>query len=314
MVTERSVLRREPPGDLAAERDRIKQLVAGCSLETSSRTPSDIDAYRDQIAAGSDVYVNHFPGETYHQVIAVAARLRRAGFNPVPHVGARNFVGFTQARDCIERLAGEAEVRQVLVIAGDLAHAMGPYASSLALLETGLFQRHGIRRIGVAGYPEAHGRIGATEIWNALAAKQALARQAGLEMHIVTQFCFEAVAIRTWIGAVRARAIDLPIRIGLAGPASLRTLLKFALRCGVGASLRALGSDAASIAHLLTQSGPEAVVRALAAAPESRAEIAGLHFFPFGGVAQTSAWIRAVAAGRLDIEPAREGFRVRLLE
>ena len=314
MPTEHSALRREPPSDLAAERDRIRALVAGCSLETSTRTPSDIDAYRDQIGAGTDVYVNHFPGETYHQVIAVAARLRRAGFKPVPHVGARNFVGFTQARDCIERLAGEAGVRQVLVIAGDLGHAMGPYASSLALLETGLFQRHGIRRIGVAGYPEAHGRIGSAEIWNALAAKQALVRQAGLEMHIVTQFCFEAVAIRTWIGAVRARGIDLPIRIGLAGPASLRTLLKFALRCGVGASVRALGSDAASIAHLLTQSGPEAVVRALAAAPESQAEIAGLHLFPFGGVAQTSAWIRAVAAGRLDIEPVREGFRVRLLE
>jgi len=311
MVTEPSVLRREPPDDLAAERDRIRALVAGCSLETSTRSPSDVDAYRDRIAAGTDVYVNHFPGETYHQVIAIAARLRRAGFNPVPHVGARNFVGFTQARDCIERLAGEAEVRQVLVIAGDLGHAMGPYASSLALLETGLFQRYGIRRIGVAGYPEAHGRIGATEIWSALMAKHALARQAGLELQIVTQFCFEAAAIEAWISEVRARGIDLPIRIGLAGPASLRTLFKFALRCGVGASLRALGSDAASIAHLLTESGPEAVVRALADAPESSREIAALHFFPFGGVAQTSAWIRAVAEGRFDIEPASEGFRVR---
>ncbi len=286
-------------------------LLAGCSLETSVRSSHEVDLFRDQIAPGTDVYVNHHAGETYHQTVAVAARLRRLGFNPVPHVGARNFAGFTQLRDCIERLAGEADARDALVIAGDLDRPMGPYASSLELLQTGLFQKSGICRIAVAGYPERHKRIGAAALAGTLGAKQALARESGLDMRIVTQFCFEADPILTWIAAMRSSAIRLPIRVGLAGPTSLRTLLKFALRCGVGASVRALGSDAAAIAHLATRSGPETLVRDLANATGSRSDIAGLHFFPFGGVARTAAWVRAVAAGCFEMLPGRPGFEVR---
>lgn len=295
---------------LDEERRRIAALVAGASLETAARSSADVDAYRGEIAEGRDIYVNHLPGESYHEVIAVAARLRRAGFNPVPHLGARNFTGFTQLRDCIERLAGEAQVTQVLAIAGDVARPAGPYASSLDLLATGLLQKHGVSRVGIAGYPEQHARIGNDRLWEALRAKNALARTSGLELYAVTQFCFEAAPILAWIARLRAAGIGLPIRVGLAAPARLRTLLAYALRCGIGASVRALGADAASIAHLVTQSGPETVVRALAAAPGAEREIAGLHFFPFGGVLRTAAWQRAIALGRFTLEPGERGFRV----
>ena len=291
-------------------RGRIAALAAGASLETAARRPADIDAYRDQIDAGRDVYVNHLPGESYHEVIAAAARLARAGFNPVPHLGARNFTGFTQLRDCIERLAGEAAPRQVLAIAGDVAKPAGPYASSLDLLATGLLQENGIARVGIAGYPEQHARIGDGALWAALSAKVALARKSSIELYIVTQFCFEAAPILAWIARLRASGIGLPVRIGLAGPVSLRTLLVYALRCGIGASVRALGADAASIAHLVTQTGPEPILRALAAASEAEREIAGLHFFPFGGVRRTAAWQRAIAGRRFVLEPGGAGFRV----
>lgn len=313
-VTDHSIDRLRLSRDLVRERERIIALLGGCSLETSVHNPADVDPYRDQLDPGTDVYINHFPGETYHRVVAVAARLRRIGLNPVPHLAARNFVGFTQVRDLVERLVGEAQTAQVFVIAGDLQRPAGPYASSLDLLETGLFQKHGIRRIAIAGYPEEHRRIGAVDLANALGAKYAFARREGLDLYIVTQSCFEAAPILGWIERVRSSGVDLPIRIGLAGPASLRTLLKFALRCGIGGSIRALGSDAASITHLLAQAGPETIVRALAqAAAGMREEIAGLHFFPFGGVAQTAAWIRAVAAGRFEIQPGRDGFKVRVM-
>jgi len=299
-----------PAPGLEEERRRIAALVAGASLETAARRPTDIDAYRGQIDPGSDVYVNHLPGESYHEVIAVAAQLARAGFNPVPHLGARNFTGFTQLRDCIERLAGEAGVRQVLAIAGDVAKPAGPYASSLDLLATGLLQKNGIQRAGIAGYPEQHARIGSDTLREALRAKVALGRKSGIELYVVTQFCFEAAPILAWIARLRTSGIGLPVRIGLAGPASLRTLLAYALRCGIGASVRALGADAASIAHLVTQKGPEPILRALAAAPEAEREIAGLHFFPFGGVRRTAAWQRAIAGGRFSLEPGQAGFRV----
>ncbi|HYC15078.1 MAG TPA: methylenetetrahydrofolate reductase, partial [Stellaceae bacterium] len=200
-----------PAPGLEDERRRIAALVAGASLETAARRPADIDAYRGQIDAGSDVYVNHLAGESYHEVIAVAARLARTGFNPVPHLGARNFTGFTQLRDCIERLAGEAGVRQVLAIAGDVARPAGPYASSLDLLATGLLQRNGILRVGIAGYPEQHARIGNDALSEALRAKVALARENGIELYLVTQFCFEAGPILAWIARLRASGIGLPV-------------------------------------------------------------------------------------------------------
>ncbi|HTS92000.1 MAG TPA: methylenetetrahydrofolate reductase [Stellaceae bacterium] len=299
-----------PATGIEEERRRIVALVAGASLETAARRPADIEAYRDRLDAGSDVYVNHLPGESYHEVIAVAARLARAGFNPVPHLGARNFTGFTQLRDCIERLAGEAGVRQVLAIAGDVARPAGPYPSSLEMLATGLLQKSGILRAGIAGYPEQHARIGNGALWEALRAKVALGRGSGIGLYLVTQFCFEALPILAWIARLRASGIDLPVRVGLSGPASLRTLLAYALRCGIGPSARALGADAASIAHLVTQTGPEPILRALAAAPEGRQEIAGLHFFPFGGVLRTAAWQHAIAEGRFRLEPGGGGFRV----
>lgn len=299
-----------PPADPAAERARIAALLGNISIETSSRDPAQIDGYAGLVDPGTDVYIAHVPGETYHRLVAVAARLRERGLNPVPHVGVRNFASFTQLRDYLARLAGEAGVRQALVIAGDVAHPAGPYASSVQALETGLFERLGIRKIGISGYPEGSSRIGDAALDEALHAKAAYVRRAGLDAYIVTQFCFEAAPIAAWIGRVRAAGIDLPIRVGLAGPANLRTLLKFALRCNIGNSIRALGSHASSITRILSQGGPDAVVRALAGSPLA-SQLAGVHFFPFGGFTRSAAWIRAVRAGEIDIEPDSDGFTIR---
>src|SRR5262249_17880396 len=102
------------------ERERIAALLQGFSIETSSRNPARIDRYVDLVPPGSDVYVAHIPGETHHRLVAMATRLRERGFNPVPHVAVRNFAGFTQLRDYLARLTGEAGVRRALMIAGDV--------------------------------------------------------------------------------------------------------------------------------------------------------------------------------------------------
>jgi methylenetetrahydrofolate reductase (NADH) len=275
---------------------RIAALIGGCSIEIAPRDPLAGPALRDLLAPGRTVFINHPATATYHSIVAAAAQLRRAGFVPVPHVAARRLTGFTQARDFLERAAGEAGVLEVLLIGGDPPRPAGAFDSSLELLASGVVERTGVRRVNFAGHPEGHPQIARAALDAALEAKLALARQAGLAVGVVTQFGFDAGAIRRWIAEQRRRGIDCPIRIGVGGPANVATLAQFAVRCGVGNSLRALARGHTAFARILSETGPDALIRALAVGDDAAHPLDGLHVFTFGGVRRTAAWIRAGAA------------------
>jgi len=281
----------------AGERRSIAALLAGASVELSSRIPSEIDVCAGLLERGTAVYVSMPPGQTYHGTVTLAARLARAGFRPVPHVAARRIASREALDDYLGRAAGEAGVDQALVIGGDGDRETGPFDSSLALLKTGLFQKHGIVQVGVAGYPEAHPRIPPSSLDAALAAKKDLARSSGLQLQVVTQFCFEAEPVLSWLAKTKEHG--LPVRVGLAGPASLPRLLRFAVLCGVGNSVRALKARPKAITRLMVEAGPEVIVRSLAA--QAGAPIAGVHFFCFGGLIRTARWLRAVRDGRFEL-------------
>jgi methylenetetrahydrofolate reductase (NADPH) len=287
------------------ERRNIQALLVGVSLELSSRDPAEIDACADLLEPGTAVYISMPPGQTYHGNVALAARLSRAGFCPVPHVAARRMASRDALDEYLARAAGEAGVDSALVIGGDSDRPSGPFDSSRALLETGLFQRHGVVRIGVAGYPEGHPKIAETALATALAAKKVLARRASLDLQVVTQFCFESAPVLVW--AAKMKGHGLPVRVGLSGPASLPRLLRFAMLCGIGNSVRTLKAQPRAITRLVVEAGPEAVVRDIAR--PRRAPIAGLHFFCFGGLVRTARWLRAVREGRFELTPDG-GFRV----
>ena len=120
-----------------------------------------------------------------------------------------------------------------------------------------------------------------------------LSRLRPLRVDVVTQFCFESTPILGWLAELGVRRIDLPVIIGLAGPATLATLTKFGLRCGIGNSMRALRGHISRFGRLLTDNGPDDVVRGLLAAPPAAtAPIAGFHLFPFGGLRKSAAWLR----------------------
>jgi methylenetetrahydrofolate reductase (NADPH) len=286
---------------------RIACLAREASIECSVRDPDEIARVAALLPAGTAVFVSALSRDTADRAIAVAVQLSRAGLEPVPHVAARALPSFTAARSFLTRLAQEAGVRRALLIGGDVERP-GPFASSLELLATGAFEAAGIRQVGIAGYPEGNPRIGDQVLAQALHAKLALARRAGLDVFIVTQFCFEAERILEWLRATRAAGIDAPVRIGLAARSSARTLLKYALRCGVGPSIRALGTHAAAITRLFVESGPEPIVRTLAGALTPEDGVAGLHFFPFGGFGRAAEWLAAVRDGRFTLE--RDGFAV----
>lgn len=272
----------------------LAALLPRASVEISSHG-HQLGELRENFAPGTEVSITFLPGDKFGHNVETAAELRRAGFNPVPHIAAREIASRDALDDFLRRLRGEADVRRILLIAGDIAIARGPFKSSRDLAASGLIEAHGVSRVSVAGHPEGHPWLDTAQAMKSLAAWRAWGGERRIALDIVTQFCFEAAPILDWLGALETSGIDLPVTIGLAGPASPATLMKFALRCGVGHSIRAVRSQIGRYGRLLTETGPDEVVRGLEAAPRvATAQISGFHLFPFGGLRKAGNWLRSL--------------------
>jgi len=271
---------------------RLAGLLATASVEISPKG-GPLKELADLFAAGTDVSITFLPGDYYPNNVATAAAMRRAGFNPVPHIAARELPSRQALDDFLLRVRREADVRQLMLIAGDVAAAKGPFRSSHDVAATGLLEAHGIDAVSVAGYPEGHPWLDHGPALEGLVAWQDWAQRSGVRVEIVTQFCFESAPILAWLGELAARGVNLPVKVGLAGPATLATLTKFGLRCGTGGSMRALRGQIGRFGRLLTDNGPDEVVRGLMAAPPAiTAAISGFHLFPFGGLRKAGLWLR----------------------
>jgi methylenetetrahydrofolate reductase (NADPH) len=231
--------------------------------------------------------------------------------NPVPHLAARSLRDADQLDTLLAAYTSRAGVNEVLVIGGGVDQPVGAFANSMQVLETGLIQRHGIQNVGIAGHPEGSPDITQTEISEALAAKNALAKSDGLNMYIETQFCFEAGIVLAWERDVRAAGNLLPIRIGIPGPATIKTLFRFAQISGIGPSMRFISKQARNVAKLMTVQSPHLLLADLAEGMRSDKDclIQHFHFYPFGGFAKTAAYASAIANGDLRILP-KGGFDV----
>jgi len=282
-----------PPG--AA---REANLLARYSIEVTARDADPAAACAGVVRPGTEVFVAFVPSARHGRVVAIAGSLAAAGFIPVPHLVARSFRGYTQLLDHLLALRA-AGVDAVLVIGGDSDRAEGPYASALDLLQSGAFARAGIRRIGLACYPELHRRIDRARLVVALDDKLARVARDGAKAFLVSQFCLQAEPIVALARALRERGIAAPLRIGIAGPTDRRKLWKYALRCGIGASIAALGSHVDVVRDLLVRETPDALVHDLAAvlAAQPPLGIWGLHVFSFGGVTSAAAWANGLGAG-----------------
>jgi len=283
---------------------RIAAFMAEFSLEATRPSDADINAL-GVLKRGTRVYLSAVPNRPADESVTAAVRLRAGGFEPVPHVAVRSFASADALDHFLARLHSDAGVDTVLVIAGDRSEC-GPFRSALDAIDSGVLRRRGMRRIGIAGYPEGHPRIGNEELDRALRGKIAAAETIGLEVEVVTQFCFDARAILDFVARLRAFGFEHRVRVGLAGPTSLGSLIRYAGRCGVRTSAQALARRAGLMRQMFAMTTPDDLVRALAdAAP------AGVvpHFFSFGGIPATSRWVRAVAGGRVTLD-ADNGFRI----
>jgi methylenetetrahydrofolate reductase (NADPH) len=297
---------------------QIAALLRDHSIEAIRPGEADLAALQSILPAGTAIYLSAVPGRPHSGLIEAAARIRARGFEPVPHLAARSLASHGALDELLSRLASGANVRRVLVIAGDRERAVGPFSGAIELIESGLLQRHGIVEVGIAGYPDGHPRLSPDTLIRALTAKIEAAEQTGLRATITTQFAFDPAAILQWLRRLRDLGIEHPVRIGMAGPADVATLLRYARRCGVRASAQSLARHAGLLKHLLGVGAPDRIVRALAEAngpidaqPEGNAGIGRVsaHFFSFGGTAATARWAAAAAAGRIVLDRG-EGFGV----
>ena len=276
----------------------VAEMLQGYSIEVNPRDSKIVDAASARLDPGTEVFLTWIPGANPMKMVAAATKLRRAGLLPVPHIAARIIESAAQLEQLAARFAGDAGVDRVLIVGGDREKPAGPYDSSLAVMRSGALQKVGITRTAIGGFPEGNPNIPDALLDEALSAKVDFARSTGLQLSIVTQFCFEAEPIIKWIRRLRASGIDVPVSVGLAGPAGLIALTRYAIRCGVGNSLRVL-TEKPSFAKLLIEKGPEPIIRELAANTESSngsafpLEIARLHFFVFGGFNNTVDWINS---------------------
>jgi methylenetetrahydrofolate reductase (NADPH) len=287
----------------------IATLVRGFSIEATRPTTSDVELLKQAAAGGTAVYLSAVPTRPHQELIDAAIRICAAGFDPVPHLAARNFANVGALTDVVTELTQKARVRRVLMIAGDREQPAGTFRSAIEVIETGLLPNLGIAEIGIAGYPDGHPRIAPETLDRSLAVKIESAEQTGLKVHIATQFAFSADPILSWVRRLRERGFDHPVRIGLAGPTNLTTLLRYAQRCGVKASAQGLARQAGLAKHLFGASAPDGLITALAHGRHEQAlgDIA-LHFFSFGGIAATARWAAATSDGRIMLEGG--GFRV----
>ncbi len=273
----------------------VTRFLEGFSIEVMPRTAEKVDDFRALLPAGTRVYIAHIEGTPIEEMVATAKRLRDEGFEPMPHFPARIIRDELQLNDWVARYKGEAGVHQALILGGGVKTPVGTLDNAMQLLESGAFR--GFSRLHVAGHPEGNRDIDADgsdrAVMEALRLKQAFSERTDADMAIVTQFAFEAGPIIAWADRLAAEGIALPIHIGVAGPAKLQTLLKFAISCGVGPSLKVLQKRAKDVTKLLLPFEPNDLVAQLAQhkAQNPGFGIEAVHFFPLGGIKTNATWI-----------------------
>ncbi len=289
---------------------QMEAFLKDYSIEVMPRTAQKVEDFRDLLPAGTRVYIAHIEGTPIEDMVATAKRLASEGYNVMPHFPARIIKNEATLADWIARYQGEAGVEQALLLAGGVDTPHGDFHSSMQLLETGLFGKAGFKRLHVAGHPEGNRDIDKDgsdrNVMDALRWKQRFSETSDAEMALATQFAFEAGPIIAWADAIKEAGIDIPVHIGIAGPAKLQTMIKFAIACGVGPSLKVLQKRAKDVSKLLLPFEPTEVLTELAAHKAANPDfnITHVHFFPLGGIKTNANW--AMQHGGASAVPASQ--------
>ena len=269
-----------------------RSIMDGWSIEATLPKPEELEVLAALLPAGTEVFLSTLPHVTLERQLDAARRIRASGLEPVPHIAARYFADRGELEAFMARAADAAAIRSVLVIGGDLEVPRGPLGSALEVMQSDLLQAHGVQTVSFAGYPDGHPVIADGALDEALDRKLAAAAAGGLHGRIVTQFCFRPEPILSWIRRIHDRHPSVPVRIGLAGPAGVKALMRYAIRCGVGMPLEGLGRKLSMASRIARSASPAGIIRALDAdrLGEDQTGEDTAHFFSFGGLEKTARW------------------------
>ena len=280
------------PTSEARSRVEIRRLVEGFSVEITSKDRDNLREAAAHLPAETRIAVTYLPGEDMEARVATAAAVRGVGHVPVPHISARRLTSADELERFLRQLRERAAIDRAFVVGGDLHEAAGPYPDAMAIIRSGALARHGVARVGIAGYPDGHPDIPVATLTRSLVEKVGALREAGHEPVINTQFSFDHDSILTWLERLRQDGVTATVRVGVPGPTSVKTLLRFAARCGVAASASVVQKYGISLTKLLSPVGPDRLVRHLAEGMDlGRHGDVRLHFYPFGGLAGTARWL-----------------------
>ncbi len=293
-------------------KQRIIDFIGGFSIETTPGSAAKIPDYREHLRPGAKVAVTFLPGSDFADTIHTAKRLRAEGFEPLPHFAARSIPSRDAFEAYLHSLQDEVGISEAVALGGAVDTPLGPYDSSMQLFESGLFDKYGIKTLGVAGHPEGSPDISEVALTQALKWKNDFAERSGADLYLATQFCFEAAPIIAWDQAIRASGNRLPIHIGVPGLATLKTLINHARACGVGPSMRFLTRQARNITKLMSLNAPDRLILDLARykATDPNCGIRQVHMYPLGGLRRSAAWSYAVADGDFTLKSDDKGFTV----
>lgn len=293
-ATRRADLTTAGPRRSGRVRAALRDLALGASVEVpAGRVPSP-EVLARHLPREVAVYVPFTPKGRWPDTIAACERVLAAGMKPVPHLPARSVRSADELGDWLSALV-ERGVDSLMLVAGDRDVPAGPYPDTSALLDSGRLAEHGLRRLGVTSYPEGHPFVAAADLDEALRRKMEYARTTGTELWLVTQFVFSPAPALAWLARTREAGCTLPARIGVPGPVALRTLIGYAVRCGVGASARAL-KRRPGVARLAGRWSPTPIATALAERLAGRANAppVAIHLFTFGALADAADWLAAL--------------------
>lgn len=275
----------------------LGDMIAGWSIEVMPRTAAKIEDFRAILPEGTRVYVAHIDGTPIDEMVATAKRLNEEGFPVMPHLPARSIKDKAELTEWLKRYREEANVTQALLLGGGNATPTGTLTSSIDMIETGLFDKAGFTRLHIAGHPEGNKDIdgdGSSKLVDqALLWKQDFASRTDAEVAIATQFAFDAKSVTDWAERIQAMGVTIPVHVGVAGPTKLQTLIKFAIACGVGPSLKVLQKRAMDLSKLLVPYEPTEVIAGLAdyKAANPNSLIDQIHVFPLGGINPSAEWM-----------------------
>ncbi len=285
--------------DAATHKKHMSNFLNLASVEITPKQIDKVPILHQHLAPGTKVFIALLDASDVEHQVAAAVAVRHSGFEPIPHVPARFVRDAEDLKIRIAAFTGQAKVKTILALGGGAPQPIGKFDSAIQLMNTGVFEDHGIERIGIAGHPEGNNDItkihGEASLLEALKTKQAWIKYHNMQGFIATQFLFEAGPLALWAGNLRKEGIDLPLHVGVPGPASLKTLVRYAALCGVGNSARMIRKQALNITKLLTVSEPTEFVDQLATLHFDKPElgIAAPHLYPFGGFDKLFAWMQA---------------------